>query len=128
MWEQHPNTLPPQHAYLPFFYANAAAVPWAAATIPGLCISRAAVGFGQAIAPSAATDMVARSALPTERARSVTFIFAGLHVGSIIGLLATPWLIQHCGWRSVFLSFGSMGIFWWMWFEKVSNNKGTAPR
>lgn len=97
----------------------AAVVPWAAAAIPTLTLSRAAVGFGEAIAPSAATDMVARSALPTERARSITFIFSGLHVGSIVGLLATPWLVQHAGWRSSFVLFGSLGIVWWAWFEKV---------
>jgi ACS family sodium-dependent inorganic phosphate cotransporter len=84
-----------------------------------MCISRAFVGYGEAIAPSAATDMVARAALSTERARSVTFIFAGLHVGSIVGLLATPFLVSTVGWRPVFFSFGSLGLVWWLWFEKV---------
>lgn len=107
--------------------APAAIVPWVAGAIPGLCASRAAVGFGEAIAPSAATDMVARSALPTERARSVTFIFSGLHVGSIAGLLVTPWLVQHAGWRSSFLLFGSLGIFWWAWFEKVRRTRACKP-
>lgn len=99
--------------------AATAVVPIAAATIPGLCIARAAVGFGEATAPSAATDIIARSVPSSERARAVTFTFSGLHVGSIVGLLAAPWLISHCGWRSVFLAFGVLGFVWWWWFEQV---------
>ncbi|GIL55638.1 hypothetical protein Vafri_11192 [Volvox africanus] len=93
-------------------------VPAVAATVPGLCLSRAVVGFGQATAPSAATDIVARAVPPGERARAVTFIFSGFHVGSILGLLAAPWLIAHSGWRSVFITFGALGLVWWLWFEQ----------
>ncbi|GIL76827.1 hypothetical protein Vretimale_8701 [Volvox reticuliferus] len=93
-------------------------VPAVAATVPGLCLSRAVVGFGQATAPSAATDIVARAVPPSERARAVTFIFSGFHVGSILGLLAAPWLIAHSGWRSVFITFGALGLVWWLWFEQ----------
>lgn len=84
-----------------------------------LCVSRAFVGFGQATAPSAATDMIARAVPPSERARAVTFVFSGFHVGSILGLLTAPWLIQHYGWQSVFVTFGALGFVWWLWFEQV---------
>ncbi|PNH07310.1 putative anion transporter 4, chloroplastic [Tetrabaena socialis] len=100
------------------YSAATGVVPWAAATLPGLCISRALVGFGQATAPSAATDIIARAVPSSERARAVTFIFCGFHVGSILGLLAAPWLIVHAGWRSVFVTFGALGFFWWWWFEQ----------
>ncbi|GFR52543.1 hypothetical protein Agub_g15118 [Astrephomene gubernaculifera] len=100
------------------YSAATAVVPWVAATIPGLCLSRAVVGFGQATAPSAATDIVARAVPPSERARAVTFTFSGFHVGSILGLMAAPWLIAHAGWHSVFISFGALGGVWWLWFEQ----------
>ncbi|EFJ43773.1 hypothetical protein VOLCADRAFT_96131 [Volvox carteri f. nagariensis] len=104
-------------------------VPAVAATVPGLCLSRAVVGFGQATAPSAATDIVARAVPPGERARAVTFIFSGFHVGSILGLLAAPWLIAHSGWRSVFITFGALGLVWWLWFEQgiMSRIAATEP-
>ncbi|GLC36163.1 hypothetical protein PLESTB_001373700 [Pleodorina starrii] len=104
-------------------------VPAVAATVPGLCLSRAVVGFGQATAPSAATDIVARAVPPSERARAVTFIFSGFHVGSILGLLAAPWLIAHAGWRSVFVTFGALGLVWWLWFEQgiMSRITSTEP-
>ncbi|KAI8466882.1 MAG: major facilitator superfamily domain-containing protein [Monoraphidium minutum] len=96
-----------------------AAVPTLAATVPGLCFSRAAVGLGEAVAPSAATDMVARIVPAGERSRAVSFVFAGLHFGSIAGLLAAPWIIGHFGWPSVFVAFGGAGLVWTVWFESL---------
>lgn len=67
----------------------------------GLLVSRAAVGLGEGVAPSAATDMVARIGKDTERSRSMSFIFGGLHVGSLLGLLVAPQLIEQFGWQTV---------------------------
>lgn len=96
-----------------------AAVPLLAATVPGLCISRAAVGLGEAVAPSAATDMVSRVVPQEERSTAVSFVFGGLHVGSILGLLAAPYLITHYGWETVFVVFGAAGLAWVLWFEQL---------
>jgi MFS family permease len=62
---------------------------------------RAAVGLGEGVAPSAATDMVARVIAPEERSRAISFIFGGLHVGSLLGLLVAPVLIDRFGWQTV---------------------------
>lgn len=96
-----------------------AAVPLLAATVPGLCVSRAAVGLGEAVAPSAATDMVSRVVPQQERSTAVSFVFGGLHVGSVLGLLAAPYLITHFGWETVFLVFGAAGLAWVLWFEQL---------
>ncbi len=56
----------------------------------------------------------------------MTFIFSGFHVGSIVGLLAAPWLIAHAGWRSVFVTFGLLGFAWYLWFEQGVMNRITA--
>ncbi|KAL6749075.1 major facilitator superfamily domain-containing protein [Haematococcus lacustris] len=61
--------------------------------------------------------MVANAVPAPERSRAVSFIFGGLHVGSILGLLACPWLIHNWGWQSVFFSFGASGLLWAAWFE-----------
>ncbi|KXZ49968.1 hypothetical protein GPECTOR_18g125 [Gonium pectorale] len=108
------------------YSAATGVVPAVAGSLAGLCLSRAVVGFGQATAPSAATDIVARAVPASERARAVTFIFSGFHVGSILGLLAAPWLIAHAGWRSVFLTFGALGLVWWLWFEQAIMSSITA--
>jgi ACS family sodium-dependent inorganic phosphate cotransporter len=108
------RTLP---AGVAMWSAATAAVPLLATTIPGLCLSRAAVGLGEAVAPSACTDMAARIVPKEERTTAVSFVFSGLHVGSIAGLLAAPWLIAHVGWPSVFFAFGAAGLLWTAWFE-----------
>lgn len=74
--------------------AATAGVPLLASTLPGLFTSRAAVGLGEGVAPAAATDIVARTIDKSERARATSFIFGGLHIGSLIGLLAAPPLIE----------------------------------
>lgn len=102
--------------------AATAAVPFAAGTLPGLLVSRAAVGLGEGVAPSAATDMVARIGKDTERSRSMSFIFGGLHVGSLLGLLVAPQLIEQFGWQTVFYLFGAVGLAWTAWWEKIMND------
>ncbi|KAJ9509934.1 hypothetical protein QJQ45_011471 [Haematococcus lacustris] len=97
--------------------AATCAVPPLSSTVIGLCIARAAVGLGEAVAPTAAIDMVANAVPAPERSRAVSFIFGGLHVGSILGLLACPWLIHNWGWQSVFFSFGASGLLWAAWFQ-----------
>jgi predicted MFS family arabinose efflux permease len=54
--------------------------------------------------------MVARAIAPTERSRAVSFIFGGLHVGSLVGLIVAPPLIEAFGWQSVFYWFGALGV------------------
>ncbi len=45
-----------------------------------------------------------------ERSRAISFIFSGLHVGSLAGLLVAPPLIEHFGWEVVFYIFGVTGV------------------
>ncbi|KAK9141774.1 hypothetical protein Syun_011174 [Stephania yunnanensis] len=77
------------------------------------------VGIGEGVSPSAATDLIARSIPLEERSRAVAFVFGGLSVGSVIGLLLAPPLIQTFGWESVFYLFGIFGIIWCLGFEFV---------
>jgi ACS family sodium-dependent inorganic phosphate cotransporter len=97
-----------------------AAVPVLASTVAGLCISRAAVGLGEGVAPSSATDIVARAIDPKERSRAISFIFGGLHVGSLLGLLVAPPIIEKFGWPVVFYLFGAIGLAWSAWFENLN--------
>lgn len=99
--------------------AATAAVPLLAGTMPGLFFSRVLVGMGEAVAPSSTTDMIARTIATEERSRAIAFSFGGLHVGSLLGLLLAPYLIEHFGWPSVFYGFGIMGLAWVIWWEKL---------
>ncbi|KAG4197257.1 hypothetical protein ERO13_A05G013200v2 [Gossypium hirsutum] len=101
-----------------------ALVPVLAGFMPGLLLSRVLVGIGEGVSPSAATDLIARSIPLEERSRAVSFVFGGLSVGSVTGLLVAPTLIQNLGWESVFYLFGLLGIWWYLGFHFLG--KGLA--
>lgn len=94
-----------------------ALVPSVAGFTPGLIISRILVGIGEGVSPSAATDLIARTIPSTERSRAVAFVFSGLSVGSVLGLLFAPPCIENFGWESVFYIFGLLGFIWYVGFE-----------
>ncbi|CAO2822586.1 unnamed protein product [Amaranthus hypochondriacus] len=85
-------------------------IPVLAGYMPGLVLSRILVGIGEGVSPSAATDLIARSIPLEERSRAVAFVFGGLSVGSVAGLLLAPPLIENFGWESVFYLFGLLGV------------------
>ena len=37
----------------------------------------------------------------SERSRATSYMFGGLHVGSLLGLLVAPALIENLGWQTV---------------------------
>ncbi|XP_057968838.1 probable anion transporter 6, chloroplastic [Malania oleifera] len=101
-------------------------VPVLAGFMPGLVLSRILVGIGEGVSPSAATDLIARSIPMEERSRAVAFVFGGLSVGSVTGLLLAPSLIQNFGWESVFYIFGVVGIAWFLGFQLVKGEPSLA--
>ncbi|QCD80586.1 MFS transporter [Vigna unguiculata] len=58
-----------------------------------------------------------------ERSRAVGFVFGGLSVGSVMGLLLAPPLIQNLGWESVFYLFGLLGIAWFLGFQVLEGGE-----
>ncbi|KAD2394312.1 hypothetical protein R6Q59_009183 [Mikania micrantha] len=100
-----------------------AIVPLVAGFMPGLVISRILVGIGEGVSPSAATDLIARLVPLEERSRAVSFVFGGLSVGSVLGLLLAPPLIESFGWGSVFYMFGMFGIVWFLGFQFVADDQ-----
>ncbi|KAF5185178.1 Ascorbate transporter protein [Thalictrum thalictroides] len=98
-------------------------VPCASGFMPGLVLSRILVGIGEGVSPSAATDLIARTIPVEERSRAVAFVFGGLSVGSVAGLLLAPPIIQTFGWESVFYIFGFLGIIWCLGFRLVKEGE-----
>lgn len=104
-----------------------ALVPLLAGFMPGLILSRILVGIGEGVSPSAATDLIARLIPLEERSRAVAFVFGGLSVGSVAGLLLAPPLIQNFGWESVFYLFGFLGLAWFLGFQFLEEGKTSFP-
>eukprot|EP00798_Chlamydomonas_sp_ICE-L_P027466 gene27466-4769_t len=63
------------------------------------------------------SDMLAKSVPKEERASAISTAYGGLHVGSIVGLLAAPPIISTFGWQGVFYIFGAAGLLWYFMFE-----------
>ncbi|KAG2486558.1 hypothetical protein HYH03_014729 [Edaphochlamys debaryana] len=91
--------------------------PLAAATVPTLALTRFVVGAGQGVAPSAVVDLVARTVPASGRAQAVTTTFGGLHLGTVVGLLAAPPIVAGLGWQALFYVYGGLGLVWYAWFE-----------
>ena len=53
-----------------------------------------------------------------ERSRSLALVYSGMHVGSILGLALSPHMVQSLGWPSVFYIFGSLGVGWYLLWQR----------
>ena len=87
-------------------------------------LARVLVGLGEGVAPSAATDIIARSVTVNERSRAVGFVFSGFNIGSVLGLGVAPVLIDLSNWRVVFAVFGVSGLLWSAWAFKMYGSGG----
>ncbi|KAJ8901650.1 hypothetical protein NDN08_003857 [Rhodosorus marinus] len=85
----------------------------ASASLPILLLARALLGIGEGVAMPAMNSIISTWIPPNERSRSLSLIYSGMYMGSVIGLLTCPFLIQSFGWPSVFYVFGLIGIGWY---------------
>ncbi|PSC72700.1 putative anion transporter chloroplastic [Micractinium conductrix] len=107
------------------------APPAAKLGLVALCATRLFVGLGEGLAPSSATNVMARIVPEHERARAVTTVFGGLDVGSAVGLLLCGPLIHWFGWQSVFYLFAVLGLVWccaWPLFKPEQQDSDALPR
>jgi ACS family sodium-dependent inorganic phosphate cotransporter len=107
---------------------STACIPIAASTTASgslffLFLSRAAVGLGEGVAPAAATDLIAKVSATSGRSKATSFVFGGLHVGSLMGLTLAPFFIDVWGWESVFYIFGFGGLLWNVWWQSITKDK-----
>src|ERR1044071_6132444 len=99
-------------------FTSATALAWNAGSMIAI---RSLFGIGEAGAFPIATRSLSRWMLPSERgfAQGIT------HAGSRLAAASTPilvvGLIEAYGWRSAFVSFGSLGLVWaawWYWYYR----------
>ena len=95
-----------------------AITPYAASLGLGpLLAARAMMGVGEGVAMPAMNNLVSRWVPAQERSRSLARVYSGMFCGSILGLLASPPLIERYDWPTVFHLFGSLGVVWIaLWF------------
>lgn len=93
-----------------------------------LLAARTLMGIGEGVAMPAMNNMLSRWVPVKERSRSLALVYSGMFLGSIVGLSLSPQMINSLGWPSVFTSFGSLGIIWYMlWQSKAASSPAEDP-
>ncbi len=94
------------------FTPQAAAISFAV-----LFTIRVVLGLGEGVNFPAIHSLTARWMLVSERARSLSFNFSGMYLGTVLALLASPMIIAAFGWPALFYISGALGLVWvlaWM--------------
>lgn len=90
--------------------------------LPALLVARACMGVGEGVAMPAINNLLSRWVPVKERSRSLALVYSGMFIGSILGLVISPHMIYYISWSSVFYSFGSLGIFWFLGWNQLASS------
>jgi len=105
------------------------AARWSVHMLIGL---RVLEGVAEGVTYPSLNVLLSRWIPPMERTRAVTFIDAGIALGSIIAMSLSGVLCDYGfagGWPSVFYVFGAAGCLWsFAWFLLCHNSPSTHPR
>ncbi|XP_067047190.1 sialin-like [Acropora muricata] len=89
-------------------------------------------GLGEGVTFPAMHAMWSSWAPPLERSKLITFSYAGLQLGTIIGMPLTGYLCSSSfwgGWPSVFYIFGAIGVIWFfIWMTFTYDRPSDHPR
>ncbi len=100
----------------------------AALSFAGLITARIGMGLGEAATFPAAVNLFARWLPVTERSRAVAFNLTGISVGTVVGLLASGWIVATWGWPAIFYVFGGIGLVFTLgWFALVHDRPAVHP-
>lgn len=91
--------------------------------LPALLFARACMGVGEGVAMPAMNNLLSRWVPVKERSRSLAFVYSGMYLGSVTGLAFSPGLIHRFRWPSVFYSFGSLGVLWFLAWQRMAHSK-----
>lgn len=90
--------------------------PAARLSFHALLLARVLLGLAEGFAMPSVNAAVATWIPAQETARALSFVYSGMYAGSILGLLASPALLEAYGWPALFYVFGITGIAWSMLF------------
>jgi ACS family sodium-dependent inorganic phosphate cotransporter len=100
----------------------------AAMSFATLIAARILMGVGEAVTFPAIVALYSRWLPMSERTRGISFMFAGIPAGTIIGLTASGFLVSGYGWRAAFYFFGVIGLAYAViWFRLVHSSPDVHP-
>ena len=102
--------------------------PWLVCSMP-VCACCAPMSLGEAAMFPAAVELYSRWVPVTERTRAMARLLSGIPLGTLVGLIATGWIVGRYAWQMAFYSFGVLGLLWVaVWFWWVANDPATDVR
>ncbi len=94
-----------------------------------LLLARVAMGAGEAVTFPSFYALYGRWIPAGERARAIAVSNSGIPLGTIFGLLVTPWIIAAWGWEWAFYLFGLVGLVWFVpWYFVVRSQPSQDPK
>lgn len=101
----------------------------AAVSIPLLIATRILMGVGEAAIFPASVELYSRWIPVTERTRAMAKLLSGIPMGTVVGLVATGWIVGRWHWSMAFYSFGVLGLVWGVvWFARIANDPASDRR
>lgn len=101
----------------------------ATVSVAALLAARIGMGIGEAAMFPATFELYGRWVPAAERTRAVAWLYSGIPLGTLIGLMATGWIVGRFGWPTAFYVFGAAGLLWvGAWFRQVQNDPLADPR
>ncbi|XP_040570382.1 sialin [Lepeophtheirus salmonis] len=94
-----------------------------------LIVVRILGGLSEGVTFPAMHAMLSQWAPPLERSRMSAFTYTGAQLGTVISEPLSGFLISELGWEWVFIIFGSLGIFWFIfWLYLIHDSPMSHPK
>jgi ACS family sodium-dependent inorganic phosphate cotransporter len=95
--------------------------PWSAFQSLGLLITaRIGLGMGESAVFPSSYELFGHWVPVQSRARAIAFLYSGVPLGQVAGLLGTGWLTARYGWPWAFYLFGACGALWaLLWVTRI---------
>ena len=77
-----------------------------------LAIARIGMGLGEGVSFPSIYSFYGQRLPETVRSRAITSTMSGIPFGSVVTLIATPFIIASFGWQSPFYLFAALGLLW----------------
>ncbi len=93
----------------------------------GIMVLRVLAMISPAIFTPQAAACIGILSEPHQRGRSITFVFLGWSVASVIGMPTAAWISEVYGWRTVFVMMSVLAFVSAAWIWKVTPRRLSPP-
>jgi ACS family sodium-dependent inorganic phosphate cotransporter len=104
--------------------------PWSAfQSLSLLIIARIGLGMGESAVFPSSYELFGRWVPLQSRARAIAFLYSGVPLGQVVGLLGTGWITARYGWPWAFYFFGACGTLWaLLWVSRIPKSEAPSDR